>query len=63
MSLLGQEEKFEITCNDQFSLLAWVLRFGRHRIGKERLQRLPYADAISKVGLCSTLNERFRAAR
>src|SRR5580704_15268508 len=28
-----------------------------------RLQRLPYADAISKVGLCSTLNDTERAIK
>ena len=44
-----------------FSLLARIFRFGRHSIGKGRLQRLPYADAISKVGLCSTLNDTERA--
>ena len=46
-----------------FSLLARIFRFDRHSIGKERLQRLPYADAISKVGLCSTLNDTERAIK
>ena len=46
-----------------FSLLARIFRFGRHSIGKERLQRLPYADATSKVGLCSTLNDTERAIK
>ena len=47
---LCQEETFEITCNEiNFSLLARIFRFGRHSIGKGRLQRLPYADAISKA--------------
>jgi hypothetical protein len=42
--------------------LARIIRFGRHSIGKG-LQRLPYADAISKVGLCSTLNDTERAIK
>ncbi len=46
-----------------FSLLARIFCFSRHSIGKGRLQRLPYADAISKVGLCSTLNDTERAIK
>jgi hypothetical protein len=37
------------------------MRFGRHSIGKRRLRQFPYADAISKVGSWSTLNDTERA--
>src|SRR5215469_15777258 len=35
----------------------------RFWVKRRRLQRLPYADAISKVGSCSTLNETERAIK
>jgi hypothetical protein len=50
-------------CTDQFWPVSADFPLPPKQLRRGRLQRLPYADAISKVGSCFTLNDIERAMK